>query len=163
MELTAEVHDEALLLEDALDTVPGADLSLRFQIHAYDSLAVNRDGSVTHTWERNGESGTETLEDHPFAHFAGALTARFTDPQPDEPWFYLSFCDADLPKGQQFLGGAYVQGVNAGAAVGRSHKLGINPGGEVKILGPLPAEQMDENVPVADRERLLTRAEVEAA
>lgn len=165
MRLDEDEAGEALIFEGELSGDEALAAGLRFHLvgHAwrtYDSVAVNADGTVTHTWERDGVSGMEVLDDHPFAHFAGALTARFTDPEPGEPWFYLSFCDADLPKGRQFLGGAYVQGKNAGAAVGRSHKLGVNPGGEVGILGPLSAEQMDENVPATDRERLLTRAEV---
>jgi hypothetical protein len=166
VEPISEVTDEAFIFEAELSRDEVLAANVRFQLvgyawRNYDSLAVNADGTVTHAWERDGVSGMEVLDDHPFAHFAGALTARFTGPQPDEPWFYLSFCDGELPKGQQFLGGAYIQGKNAGAAVGRSHKLGVNPGGEVSILGPLTADEMDENVPVADRERLLTRAEVE--
>jgi hypothetical protein len=136
------------------------DISVRLQVYAYDSWRTNPDGSVTHEWEGNGESGEETFVDHPFAHCFGGIAARVMDPKGDEPWFYLSFADGDLPDGQQFLGGAYVQAFNEGAAVGRSHKLGINPGGEVRILGPLPAEQLDANVPAADRERLLTREEL---
>lgn len=68
--------------------------------------------------------------------------------------FWLSFCDADRPKGQQFLGACIVE-VTAdeadaamidvllrfpfaepgaewiAAAVGKAHRLGVNPGGEV--------------------------------
>jgi hypothetical protein len=81
----------------------------------------------------------------------------------DNPWFYMSFCDANLPEGQQFLGGVYVRGVTPEEALTRSHLLGINPGGEVECVGPLPEWMLDQNgVPEADRERLLTRGEVEA-
>lgn len=76
-------------------------------------------------------------------------------------WFYLSFADANLPKGQQFLGGAYVKAASLPEAITRSHQLGINPGGDVGCLGPLSAEDMDANVPVGQRERLLSREEVE--
>lgn len=104
-------------------------------------------------------------------------------------WFYFSFCDASLPKGEQFLGGCYVQvpedfprelietqirarrgpageapdehSILLAAALNRSHALGINPGGEVKTIGPIPDDLMDEQVLESDRERLLTRAELE--
>lgn len=132
-----------------------------FQVYFYDSWSTNPDGSTTHKWEREGESGEETFVDHPFAHYFGAVTASLKDPEHDESWFYLSFADGDLPTGQQFLGGAYIQGINQGAAVSRAHKLGINPGGEVQIVGPLTPNAMAENVPAEDRERLLTREELE--
>jgi hypothetical protein len=102
-------------------------------------------------------------------------------------WFYLSFADGNLPKGQQFLGGCYVRAPDSpmelmiaeekaiklrrgpvepdvillAAAVGESHRLGINPGGSVQSMGPISQEDMDENVPAADRERLLSREELE--
>ena len=49
-------------------------------------------------------------------------------------WFWLSFVNDDLPKGQKFLGLCLVQGVDPISAVQRSHDLSINPGGEVMIL-----------------------------
>jgi len=73
-------------------------------------------------------------------------------------WYYLSFASES-----GFLGGCYVQGVGMGTAVQRSHALGINPGGEVLTSGPFDDEHMDEYVPVEDRNRLLTREEVEAS
>lgn len=81
----------------------------------------------------------------------------------DDLWFYMSFCDADLPEGQQFLGGIYVRGASLEEALTRSHLLSINPGGEVECVGPFPEGMLDEDgVPEGDRERLLTRAEVES-
>lgn len=105
-------------------------------------------------------------------------------------WFYLSFADGSLPKGQQFLGGCYVkvpedpatllladlkarelrgsldepverEAVLLAAAISESQRLGINPGGEVQSIGPIPEQVMDENVPTHLRERLLTREELE--
>lgn len=106
-------------------------------------------------------------------------------------WFYLSFADGARPAGEQFLGGCYVQptgdpGIEAQlmltavrkrqdgstldegelacvSAVARAHQLGINPGGEVMILGPLDSALMDERVPASDRDRLLTAEEVNRA
>jgi hypothetical protein len=68
--------------------------------------------------------------------------------------FWLSFCDADLPKGQQFVGACIVEVTQEeadeaklviaerfpqaldgaewiGAATRKAHRLGCNPGGEV--------------------------------
>jgi hypothetical protein len=81
----------------------------------------------------------------------------------DELWFYLSFADAKRPKGEQFLGGLYVRAFTLEGAITRSHVLGLNPGGEVRIIGPLTSESMDEYVSPEDRERLLTREEIESA
>ena len=81
----------------------------------------------------------------------------------EDAWFYLSFADGSLPTGQQFLGGAYVRGVSATDAVRRSHGLGINPGGEVEIRGPLPTEVLEEHVLAGDRERLLTEADIKGS
>lgn len=76
------------------------------------------------------------------------------------PWFYFSFADATLPEGEQFLGGCYVEADTLEMAVTRSHVLGINPGGKIKTVGPLPAELVEGHVLPEDRHRLLTRAEL---
>lgn len=47
------------------------------------------------------------------------------------PSFWLSFCDPELPTGEQFLGCAIIDADNFVCAVRRAHELGINPGGEV--------------------------------
>jgi len=73
----------------------------------------------------------------------------------DDLWFYLSFADAD-----HFLGGAYVRGGSLVEAVTRSHVLGINPGGEVMSIGPIPEPALAEHVEVEDRERLLSKSEL---
>jgi hypothetical protein len=72
-----------------------------------------------------------------------------------ESWFYLSFA---APAG--FLGGCYLQSDTEVAAVRAAWRQGINPGGEVQIVGPIDADAMDENVPDTDRNRLLTREEL---
>lgn len=75
-------------------------------------------------------------------------------------WFYLSFADPRKPTGEQFLGAAYVRASTANAAFLRSHYLQINPGGEIKLGGPIPDERIDERVSETDRERLLSRDEL---
>lgn len=64
--------------------------------------------------------------------------------------WYLSFADASLPRGSQFLGAVVVEGVNLPGAVTRAHLLGVNPGGGVygielpaQIVARVPAEFMD--------------------
>lgn len=77
-------------------------------------------------------------------------------------WFYFSFTDPDLPEGEQFLGGLYIDGADLADALTRSHGLGVNPGGQVAVV-EIPAEaqeQMDANVPEDMRRRLLTKEEV---
>lgn len=84
-----------------------------------------------------------------------------TDPVFDsDDWFYLSFADGELPTGSQFLGGAYINAPDLATAVTRAHQLGINPGGEVQLHGPIPEAELAANVPEEDRERLLTAAEI---
>ena len=51
----------------------------------------------------------------------------------DTPWWWMSFADPDLPEGSRFLGVAIVQVPHVAAALTRSHRLGINPGGEVQL------------------------------
>ena len=54
------------------------------------------------------------------------------DPTVPRTAFWLSFADADKPLGEQFLGGCLVDDVvNLTDAIDASHRLGINPGGEV--------------------------------
>ena len=88
----------------------------------------------------------------------------------DGLWFYFSFADGSRPKGTQFLGGVYIQvppeaeGLNDKAmlweTLRKSHRIGVNPGGEVKTIGPIPAAVIEANVPAASRERLLTEKEI---
>lgn len=63
----------------------------------------------------------------------------FGEPEHHDPLWWLSFCDTDKPAGTQFLGVAIVQAATESAAVTRAHKIGVNPGGQVTIAGPLPA------------------------
>ena len=67
--------------------------------------------------------------------------------------WWLSFADGTLPTGQQFLGACIVDATDLASAVSISHRVGVNPGGEVKI-GALP-------FPVADgyKNRLFDKEE----
>jgi hypothetical protein len=69
-------------------------------------------------------------------------------------WWWLSFTDPDQPEEQQFLGACLVKATGMFGAVRVSYELGINPGGQVEMIGPL-----DANVEDGWADRLLTKAE----
>lgn len=71
-------------------------------------------------------------------------------------WYYFSFAK------EKFYGGVYAEGSTHLAAYVKLNQRGLNPGGEVAILGPLPEGMFEEEVPESDRWRLLTKEEVEA-
>jgi hypothetical protein len=71
-------------------------------------------------------------------------------------WFYLSFAE------EEFLGGLYIEAESSVDALFRATTGGLNPGGEAAVVGPIPAELVDENVPEDHRGRLLTREEIES-
>ena len=72
-------------------------------------------------------------------------------------WWWLSFADANRPKGTQFLGAVLVRAGSMIEAVGNAHILGINPGGEVRGF-----EIPDGTEPIASyTNRLLNREECE--
>ena len=75
-------------------------------------------------------------------------------------WFYLSFVDSDRPEGQRFVGGVYLQARGIAHAIDASHTQRLNPGGEVNVLGPLPLDEFEQNVPECDRNRLLSAREL---
>lgn len=73
-------------------------------------------------------------------------------------WWWLSFCDRELPKGNQFLGVVIVEGSSLVDATRTAHTKGINPGGEVlgiQIPGKILPLYKDEW-----RNRILTKVEV---
>lgn len=49
----------------------------------------------------------------------------------DDTWWWLSFADGKRPVGQQFLGVVLVRAPEFTLAVMATHRLGVNPGGEV--------------------------------
>lgn len=80
-----------------------------------------------------------------------------------EPWFFISFADASLPEGSQFLGGCYVQAASLRDAITKTHALGINPGGSGQAveIAPEQLRTFEEHVLPEQRNRLLTRDEIE--
>jgi hypothetical protein len=87
-----------------------------------------------------------------------AKVAEETACPPDSFW-WLSFCDPDLPEGTQFLGACMVQANSIPAAITTAHLLGINPGGEVAVAGPITPEQRPPGHPI---NRLMSREEIES-
>ena len=87
-------------------------------------------------------------------------------PEPDDPLWWLSFCDPakapppelQRPGGPSFLGAVITQAPTLAAAITRSHVLKVNPGGQVKILGPIEPEY----IAAEWRDRLLSAAEIDA-
>ena len=71
-------------------------------------------------------------------------------------WWWLSFADGERPKGQQFLGACLVQAQGLLGATLAARLLGLNPGGEVKGVGPIPT---DTEFPPGWTNRLLNREE----
>lgn len=69
--------------------------------------------------------------------------------------YWLSFADASLPKGSQFLGAVIVEAASLIAAVQEAHRLGINPGGEVAGY-PIP-DRVCVKIAASWKGRLLTR------
>jgi hypothetical protein len=82
------------------------------------------------------------------------------------PLWWLSFCDPakapapefQRPGGPSFLGAVITQAPTLAAAITRSHVLKVNPGGEIKIVGPIPAEFIAPEW----RDRLLSADEIDA-
>lgn len=80
--------------------------------------------------------------------------------------YWLSFVDPDksaprdqqVPGGGGFLGVVIVEAYNPIDAVMVSHNLGINPGGEVSIIGPAPEGVYPESA----MNRLLSAEEAKA-
>lgn len=71
--------------------------------------------------------------------------------------WWLSFSDGKLPGGSQFLGACIVHGADFPLAITEAHRLGINPGGEVKGVG-IPSEMKIDGQFVG---RLMDRDECE--
>ncbi len=69
--------------------------------------------------------------------------------------FWMSFCDSNKQSGQQFLGVIIGQGTNLRDAVIRTHKIGINPGGEI-----ISCKFDDGKVKHEHLDRLLTKAQL---
>lgn len=71
-------------------------------------------------------------------------------------YVWLSFCDANRPDGEQFLGAIVTEAPSVVTAVLKTHLLKINPGGEILTVGPFDADIGGEWL-----DRLLTREECE--
>ena len=71
-------------------------------------------------------------------------------------WFWLSFCDPQLPEGLRFLGACIVRAEGPANALAEAWRAGCNPGGEaqtIELPGTLPS--------CWPRYRLLSKAEIE--
>jgi len=57
--------------------------------------------------------------------------ALVSESNSQERCLWMSFCDTEKPKGQQFIGVVITHAKGIAHAIDKTHKLGINPGGEV--------------------------------
>lgn len=81
--------------------------------------------------------------------------AALADPTRERVWWLLGFYD-DEHDPPRWLGIAFVDAPDEfDAPLLRSHDLRANPGGEVRIHGPVPAATMDRRVPELSRRRWL--------
>jgi hypothetical protein len=80
--------------------------------------------------------------------------------EPDSPerCLWMSFCDTDRPKGQQFLGVVITKAPGLAHAVDRLWALGINPGGQIMSYETDGADIQPEHF-----DRLLSKDELVAA
>ena len=85
--------------------------------------------------------------------------AEFVASGAEVPYFWLSFVDEDAVPGTAFLGACFVQAATGVGAVDRAHELGINPGGQVAMAGPVRAEDMSAAYREKWCERLLDKEE----
>lgn len=72
--------------------------------------------------------------------------------------WWMSFCDPQKPKGKQFLGAAIVPGDDEFDMMTNSHRIGCNPGGEVKFV----EIRHDLHIKQEDIGRLMNREQVES-
>jgi hypothetical protein len=77
-------------------------------------------------------------------------------------YYWLSFADAQKPKGSQFLGARIIEGVTLMAAIKAAHIMGLNPGGEVQAVAFQVLDEKGEAIMKNWKESLLTEAQCEA-
>lgn len=130
-----------------------ADKARRLSIEAGACPQCGGEGSIVAEYDHGNAIG-ETCPTCDGSGKAGQMT--------EQTWFYLSFADGELPTGTQFLGGVYIRANDGFSAISGAHLLGINPGGEVKFWGPFPDHVIAAAIPEGDRERLLSKDEIEA-
>ncbi len=95
---------------------------------------------------------------HPIVFPDGEI--RVVSENDGEILVWLSFCDANLPEGSQFLGALVMRADDFMSAVALSHALGLNPGGEVRGI-EFEAAKTTRPIPESHVHRLMTRAECE--
>lgn len=76
-------------------------------------------------------------------------------------YWWLSFCDAELPEGSQFLGAVIVDATDIVDGAKKAHALGINPGGEVQGHSIDPSCDFIAARVIENKDRLLQKLEIE--
>lgn len=78
------------------------------------------------------------------------------------PFYYLSFCDPALPKGEQFLGNTVVEAADELDIPAAAARAGRNPGGEIAFVELFVTGPDDPELPPQARkyfERFVPRDE----
>lgn len=78
-----------------------------------------------------------------------------------EKCLWMSFCDPNKPKRKQFLGVIIIKTLGFTHAVIKTHRLGINPGGEIQLFEL--SEDAQKDIKSEDFNRLLSKTELEEA
>lgn len=73
-------------------------------------------------------------------------------------YWWMSFCDHDLPSGEKFLGALIVKADTVEEMVNRSWELGLNPGGEILFFAII--KEYEKRIPLDWIEtKLITKEE----
>lgn len=88
------------------------------------------------------------------------MAKRYIQEQMDdkESYWWMSFVDPDKEEGKRFTGVIIVKALGISHALIKTHKLKINPGGEVKFV-EIPLH--DKNIKTHHLDRLLQKDELE--
>ena len=90
------------------------------------------------------------------ARLENLVSKELSDSHGIMSWWYLSYADDD-----GFRGGLYIRAYGPVSAATRAKIEGMSPGGQVRIVGPLPEDDPERPLPPQGyRERLLTLAEL---
>ena len=77
----------------------------------------------------------------------------------EEVCMWMSFADPDKPKGEQFLGVIVTRCLGPTDAMAKTHRLGINPGGEIQFSRVDPDDIAPEHFDVLLSEEDLRKAD----
>ena len=116
------------------------------------------DGAVWSPWNEAWIESDESL-----AARIKAIQNGEPEPEPEpreSDLYWLSFADANLPEGKQFLGVAIIQADTLEEAIVKSWKMQVNPGGEV-VGHRIYYRPEAREIPFAYQRRLLSKRDID--